>query len=162
MNNILAKEGIATLYTTIFITVPTTATTNIIIAKKLNTEIGMIYGISMDVDGKDNANNNLITLAQSALFYLTLKQGSSDFIDAMRMDKLVFNDAQATGNLSNPNRYLPVNIPGDFSLDTSFIVNPTSIITGVISLNLWYITKATQARLQKNGVMKINGAIPKC
>lgn len=157
MNKLLSEQGVATLFTTILITLPTSGSQNIPIAKQLPNQIGMIYGLSIDVGQKDPNNNNLITLAQSALLYITLKKGSANFIENMRMDKLLFNNADATGNLSNPNRYLPVNVPGDFDLDTSFLTNPTGITSGVVSLNLWYITKTTMQTLKASGVVKVNG-----
>jgi hypothetical protein len=92
--------------------------------------------------------------------FLTLRQGSSDFILQMRLSYFNFinnnGGLPTTPNLSNPYRYLPVNIPGTMSgqtisLDQSFYQNPTLIVSGIIKLNFWYLTPSNVKTLQERG-----------
>ena len=134
------------------------ATQQINIAQKLNTSIGLIYGISIDTQGVDPLNRALINDSDAANIYITLRQGSSDFLFQFRLSNFNFFVNNGGGNVSglNPYRFLPVNIPGigtgqSISLDQSYYNNPTLIAAGFIKLNLWYLTPSNVALLQQRG-----------
>lgn len=157
MYNLLYKNRLPVLHFPIYTSVVNTQQINI--AQKLNTSIGLIYGISIDTTGVDPTNRVLITDLQAAQLYLTLRQGTSDFLFQFRLSNFNFfnNIVAATSNL-NPYRYLPVNIPGigsgqSISLDQSYYNNPTGITTGVIKLNLWYLTPSNVQILEKRGAL---------
>lgn len=143
MEKLCRQYNIPTQFTNIVLTFPTTVQNKLTIPDKLQTNIGLIYGISIYTDTVTADNQTLITTTEAALLYLTLKKGSADFIDSTRLDDLLF---QFSGVPTLPaDKYLPVHIPAPFSLDQSFISNPTGIVapaapaTKAIQLNLWYI-----------------------
>ena len=135
----LTGLGVPSFRTTIYVQVPTTATTEIIIGKILPTQIGWIYGLSVYTDGKDAKNRDLPTTANAANLWLNFKQDATDFFQGIRFSEMNY---AATGQQPNDNqRYLPVGIPGTIDLSQSTILNPTGI-TGAnlyLSINMWYI-----------------------
>ena len=158
MYNLLYKNRLPVLHYPIYTQM--VATQQINIAQKLNTSIGLIYGISIDTQGVDPLNRALITDSDASNIYITLRQGSSDFLFQFRLNN--FNFFNITGgvagavNALNPYRYLPVNIPGigsgqSISLDQSYYNNPTLIAAGFIKLNLWYLTPSNVTLLQQRG-----------
>ena len=143
MKDICRKYNIPTQFSTIVLSFPTSAQAKLIIPDKLQTNIGLIYGLSIYCDTVTSDNQTLITTTEAGLLYLILKKGSADFIDQIRLDDLLF---QFSGVPTLPaDKYLPVHVPAPFSLDQSFIANPTGIVapaapgTKAIQLNLWYI-----------------------
>ena len=111
--------------------------------------------MSIYCDTVTEDNLPLISTANAQALYLNLKWGAADFIQNIRLDDMLFNFAGATG--LSPTRYLPVNVPKDFNLDQSRYINPTMIPGPLnISLNLWYISTLTYARMEKLGLVQVN------
>jgi len=65
--------------------------------------------------------------------FLNLKTGANTFFDQLRLDQMIFDPA-------SEKKYFPVNT-GRFSLDISFISNPTNISGVSVLLNFWYCPK---------------------
>lgn len=155
MYNLLYKHRLPVLHYPIYTTVVGTQTINI--AEKLNTSIGLIYGVSIDTQGVDPSNRALITDVDCNNLFLTLRQGSSNFLQDMRLNNFNFFNVGVLASVNtNPYRFLPVNIPGtmsgeSISLDQSFYSNPTLIAAGIIKLNFWYLTPANVKLLVKKG-----------
>ena len=148
------------LHFPIYTQIPVTPVTQKInITQVMPTQVGLIWGLSVDVEGVTPLNQALITQADATNLYLTLRQGSSDFVLDLRVINMNFINfvpavipAVAASNVLNPYRFLSVNIPGNISLDQSFYSNPTSLFSGAfIKLNLWYATWANLAELEKRG-----------
>jgi hypothetical protein len=139
MNRIEGK----TFLTTLNITVPTTAQLKFFVNQKIPTQIKVIYGLSVQVDGVDPDNAALITLANSSDMYLTIVQGSDIIIEDLRLSDAVYlPDPDGTGAIPFPERrFLPIWIEGNINLDKSYFRNPVSIVAGRILLNFWYIPK---------------------
>lgn len=151
LNPLLAKGYPALIYQQL-ITLPGVAVNNNIIGTKLQEQVGLIYGISININGVDPNNAAVINAADAARLYLVLKQGSSNFIDTYRLDNLVFVDS-ASNNWNNQTRFLPVNITDKISLDQSYITNPAGIVNKSIILNFHYITKNDYARVKASGLL---------
>lgn len=159
--------GIPSYRTTIFTPLPTGVTTEIQIAKQLPTQIGRIFGMSVYCDTVTPANQPLITTANATNLYLNLVHGATKFFEVTRLDDLNYNPAVATIAVQALEKWLPVNIPGDFDLSTSVYFNPTGIVSAVppaaptnIALNLWYISEAAYKTLVKKGMVLNNGLTP--
>lgn len=158
MKNILEKYAIPQL----FITIKTTcaATPQVQIGTTMPTQIGLIYGLSVTCAGTDDQGGTLITYAQTALLYLNLKRGSTNAIEALRLDKLVF----ANGNLNtvfpaSSERYLPMILPNTLSLDQSSYSNATSIASGVIMLDLWFLSNEMVDYLANKGAIDMDAVL---
>jgi hypothetical protein len=153
MEQLCRKYNIPTQFTNIIISFPISVQAKLVIPDKLQTNIGLIYGISIYTDTVTADNQTLITTTEAGLLYLVLKKGSADFIDSIRLDDLLF---QFSGVPTLPaEKYLNVHIPAPFSLDQSFIANPTGIVapappgTKAIQLNLWYINMNIWRMIEK-------------
>ncbi len=153
MYSLLIRNRLPVLHYPIYTQIPVAPITQKInITQVMPTQVGLIWGISVDVQGVTPLNQALITLADSQALYLTLRQGSSDFVLDLRLTNTVFTQDAAGVTALNPYRFLSVNIPGNISLDQSFYSNPTSIATGAfIKLNLWYCTWANLKYLESKG-----------
>lgn len=153
MQEILVKTGIPSYVTNIISPIPLSNQLQIPIAKTIPQQIGYIYGLTILTDTSDPQNNNLITLTQAQLLYLVLKDGPTEFFQQIRLDQMVFTPA-GFPNL-NPNNYMPVNIPGNFDLSTSYYQNPTGVVsvpdnpTTTIMLQLWFISTESYEWLMK-------------
>lgn len=149
MQELLIKQGIPTYIINIFTDLGAVAESPIQIGKQMPTNIGLIYGISVNVDGvqPDNASNAMITQDEASKIWLTLVAGSLSFLKYVKLDQLVFSSSTLG---DNQQRFLPVNIPNNFSLDLSQYFNPESIINKTISLQFWYIDKESYNRLVSN------------
>lgn len=160
----LIKLGIPSYVTQIFTDIPTNAELNIQIAKQLPTQIGRIYGLSIYTDTVTPDNKPLITTTDAMNLYINLKHGATDFFENIRLDDMLSN---FTGVPTLPSqKWLPVNIPGDFDLSTSSYINPTSIVSAaapaaatVIALNLWYISQKAYNTLEDQGLVLENGML---
>ena len=159
--DIIAKAGINTYFTSVTTPVPTAAQTNIQIAKTIPKQIGLIYGISTYTDTVDPGNNPFITTTDASNLYLFLKDGPTEFFERIRLDELIWTFA-GFPNI-NFRRFLPVNIFGTFDLSTSQYVNPTGIVSAappaaptVIRLNMWFISTASTAELMRKGFIEGN------
>ena len=112
--------------------------------------------MSIYADSVDPANNPDITSANSTNLFLNFKDGPTIFVDSLRLSDLNYNPAGFPN--VNPERYLPVNIPGNFDLSTSFYANPTGIVSAaapaaptVIQLELWFISTEAYKWLMSKG-----------
>lgn len=152
IGEIIARLGIPTLQTTIYTSITTEAT--IKLGAQLPENVGAIYGLAVDVGGKkkdSNATNN-ITWTESLNLFLTLKHGSTFFINGIRLDRLVY--VQGNSNMDNPLRYFPCLIPAPFALDESQYFNPTAIgTTPSVGLNLFYITPMHVQYMVQQGLL---------
>ncbi len=152
MKDILSRYCIPQLFTTIKTTIAATA--QVVIGTRMPTQIGLIYGISLTVAGFDDGNAALITYANTQALYLTLKQGSTNVLESMRLDKLVYTNAGLSSILpATDNRYLPMIIPNTISLDQSFYSNPTAISSGEVMLDIWYLTNDMVNYLNQKGAI---------
>ena len=154
--------GIPSYRTSILTPLPSGVTAEIQIAKQLPTQIGRIFGLSVYTDTVTPANQPLITSADATNLYINLKHGATEFYETTRLDDLNFNPAGVP--VLPADKWLPVNIPGDFDLSTSKYFNPTGIVSAAapaaptfIMLNLWYISTEAYKTLQSKGYVLVNG-----
>lgn len=152
ITKLLTQYRLPTLHYPIYTQIPAAATPQLRIAAKLPTQIGLIYGLSIDAETVGPQNQTLITTANANVLYMTLFQGSSAFILDMRLSNLIFNNSPGTTSANNSARYLEQVIPGTFSLDQSYYSNPAALTAGTIKLNLWYITRQNVNFLVKKKV----------
>ena len=165
MQSLLIRNRLPVLHYPIYTAIPPTpGQQRINITQIMPTQVGLIYGISIDTNGVTPNNVPLITTQNSADLYLTLRQGSSDFILDLRLINALFIETATVlpggaVQIENPYRFLSVNIPGDISLDQSYYSNPTTIVPGLgapglfIKLNLWYCTWANLKYLESKGAI---------
>lgn len=154
----LVTYGLNTYRTTIFIPIPTGAQVEIQLPKQTPTNIGRIFGLSIYADTVAPDNSPLITTAQAQLLYLTFKDASTEFWEKVRLDDLLFNFAGVP--TPSGERFYDVNLPGQFDLSTSFITNPTGIISAAapaaptqIALNVHYISRQSYHKLLNAGIV---------
>jgi len=143
--SLILKYGLPSYLTNIISPVPVTAQVSIQIAKKLPTQIGRIYGLSIYTDTVAPDASPLITTTDAQVLYLNLVDGATKFYSPVRLDEMNFNFAGVPTPGESP-RYMPVNLPR-FDLSTSEFINPTGIISApapavatVILLNFHYIS----------------------
>ena len=144
------RLGIPTYVQALSIDITTKQTINF--PKNLPEQIGWIYGINTWVDGKTVDNAALITEANAILLWLTLVAGQTQFINPIRVDDLIFDQANGCDQ-----RYMPINIPAQISLDQCFITNPTAIASGVFIFNMRYIDMKSYNYLVSEGLLRVNG-----
>ena len=162
MLDLLYKWRLPLLQETIETVVPNpTAQTQIQITQTMPTQIGLIIGLSVDTGTVANSSpsgRTLITATQADLFYLKMKQGQSDYLNAVRVSTLVYK--LGAGNIiTNPYNMMPLNIPATVvSLDKSVYLNPTNFTAANTSilLNLWYITIDNVNYLVEKGALAPN------
>lgn len=154
--------GIPSYRTQIVTPIPTGITQEIQIAKQLPTQIGRIFGMSVYTDTVTPGNLPLITTADATNLYINIVHGATTFFENTRLDDLNFNPAGVP--VLPADKWLPVNIPGDFDLSTSKYLNPTGIVSAAapaaatqIWLNLWYISEQSYKTLQARGFVLVNG-----
>lgn len=153
--NQMFRLGIPTYVQSIFSTVA--ATPSIDIAKQMPTQIGWIYGLSIYVDGVSPDNFALITLADAQSLFLLLKQGKENIVEVLRLDEFLFTSTQ---NIGCDERFYRINIWADnLSFDQSKYLNPTNIASGVIMLQLHYISIEDRDYLRSIGYLGIDGKI---
>jgi hypothetical protein len=144
----LFKLGIPTYIQTI--TVDITSQNELKIADTVPLQMGWIYGLNTYADTVDPDNTDLISTADASNLYLKIVQGDRNFVNAIRIDDLLFPSATQSG------RYMEVNIPGTISIDQSLILNPTGITEGRLLLMLryvaiWDLEKLIAENLFRNG-----------
>jgi len=120
-----------------------------ILGGTLQTDIGLIFGLSVYADSVDPSNIQLITTTQATQLYLNVITGGKNYIPALRLDDLL--NVYAGSPIVQNEIYRKVNIPyWAFDLNTSTISNPTLIggATGGVAsgpevwINLYYIPKS--------------------
>ncbi len=146
-HSLLIKYGIPTYFVPIYTDLPATNQLQIDISAQLQTQIGRIYGFSLDTDTVSPANKQLISVNDAMNIYLSLKWGSSYFIQEIRLDNMIYNITPGSTSMLPGERFLPVNVPNDFSLDQSIYINPTGVVGKTIKLNAWYISKISYNQL---------------
>lgn len=153
----LFKLGIPTYRMPIYVPFGTSPELTIQLPKELPSQIGWIYGLSTLTDNVTPDNQPVISFAQAVNLFLYLKSGQSTFIEAIRIDELMFLSATGVNW-----RYYPVNIPSSISLDQSYIQNPTGIVAVTklfLTLNLHYIDLKTYNYLVQTGKLLQNGQL---
>lgn len=157
MLDLLYKWRLPLLQETIETVIPNpTAQAQIQITQTMPTQIGLILGLSVETGAAGQvspANRALLTPVQASLIYLQMKQGQSDFLNAVRLDNFIFK-TEAVFN--NPYNFQPLNIPATMiSLDKSVYLNPTAFTAAntAIVLNLWYLTIDNVDYLVKKGAI---------
>lgn len=153
MQELLLKTGIPSYVTNIISPIPTTNQLQIPIAKTIPQQIGYIYGITFLTDTEDPNDDTMITFAQAQQLFLVFKDGPTEFFQQIRLDQAVLPLA-GFPNLNN-RPYLPVNIPGNFDLSTSYFQNPTGIVSvdtiTTIFMQLWFISTESYKFLMDKG-----------
>jgi hypothetical protein len=158
MHQMLLKLGIPTYSDTYYTQL--TGATPTKIGQTMPSVIGLIYGLSVDVNGTTPQNNtfNCITPNQSTQLWLQLKIGAALYVDNFRLDRLVFSDGGT--NFQNPNRYFPVMVPSETDLKESTFYNPNSIGSGgtpiYVPLTVHYIDKPSYAHMLQKGYLYAN------
>lgn len=153
----LLQYGLASYRVTLFISIPTTPEAEIPLPKQMPQNIGRIFGLSTYADTVTPANSTLITTSESQLLYFTFKDAATEFFINVRFDDLLYNFAGVP--TPSGQKFLPVNLPGQFDLSNSFISNPTLIVTPaapatkVIALTFHYISQKSYQLLLKGGYM---------
>lgn len=129
------------------------------IAESMPNQIGWIYGLSVYTDSVTPENVAQITMANSRALYLNLKDAATDFFETIRLDELNYQSNAVGVPANNNERYTPVGIPGSIDLSQSYYFNPTIITSGVIMLNLWYISDRSYSQLVNGKIIKKDGRI---
>lgn len=124
------------------------------LAAQMQKSIGRIYGMSIDCDTVGTNAVPLITSANAMSLYITFVKGTDNYFGPLRLDNLNFNPI-GVPNLP-AEKYFHVNIPGEIDLDASFYSNPTLIAAVNVSLNFYYIDKATYAHMIKEKLVLQN------
>jgi hypothetical protein len=111
----------------------------------LPTDIGLIYGFSLDTDAPDAATNPQITTTDASNLYLTVAMGAQLFLQQIRLDKML--QVFAGVPVIQPRPYMPVFLKfTSFNLNDSFYNNPTAIgapsspVIPEINLMLWVLS----------------------
>lgn len=158
MRDLLFKWAIPTYVTTITTAIPVNGQLKIEIGKKLPDQIGLIFGMAIYADTVDEANNPLITTANAQALYINLTDGPTQFFETIRLSDML-NEFAGTP-VVKAEKYLPVNIPGNFDLSKSNYINPGLIVSAappalptVIKLELWFVSTAAYVFLMKKGVV---------
>lgn len=156
--DILVKYGIDSYRMSIYTPIPSTAEQQIPISKQIPQQVGLIFGLSTYTDTVTPANQNLITTTNAGNLYLTFKDGPTEFFQPIRLNEMIY-DFIGFPN-TNQDRYMPVNINGNFDMSTSYYANPTNIVAGetnpFIALNLWYISTNSYVWLMENKIIEQN------
>jgi len=159
MREILFKAGIPTYVTSIITPIPTAVQVTLPIAKTIPQQIGLIFGLSIYADTVDPSNNPLITTANAQSLYMVLKDGPTDFFQPVRLSDMLQEFAGVP--VIRNEKYLPVNIPGNFDLSTSSYLNPTGIVSAVapalatvIMLDIWFISTEAYIWMMKKGFVE--------
>lgn len=158
MLKLLQKAGVPSYVTTIITPIPTAQQLTIPIAKTIPQQVGLIFGMSIYADTVDPSNNPLITTANAQALYMVLKDGPTEFFQQVRLSDMLQEFAGTP--IVRPEKFMPVNIFGNFDLSTSSYVNPGLIVSApvpaqptVIMLDLWFIsTEAYKWMMSKNYV----------
>jgi len=103
------------------------------IGARMPTQIFFVFGLVNYVGGVTADNVAIIVPGNEDNLWLTLKMGSNDRIERIRLSDATFNAAA-------DRKYLNLNFPGAIDLDQSFIENPTGIVA-TVALGLWYLPK---------------------
>jgi hypothetical protein len=145
MMDLIQKAGVPSYVTSIITPLPTNGQLTIPIAKTIPQQVGLIFGMAIDADTVDPANNPLITTANAQALYMVLKDGPTEFFQTIRLSDML--NEFAGSPVIRDKKYMPVNILGNFDLSTSFYNNPGLIVSApvpalptVIKLNLWFIS----------------------
>jgi len=160
IEELLFKVGIPTYKTNLITEITATNTVNL--GQQAPTNIGWIYGISLNVAGTSattNANGQtLVTLLQAANLWLNLKIGTNVFIQNTRLSNFVYQQPNVTR--TQEKNYVPVSIPLDLDWKQSQIVNPTLMSAVFVDFDFWYIDKQSYANLLKSGALWQTGNKP--
>jgi len=131
-------------------------TRQINIGARMPTQIFFVYGAVTYLGGVTPQNQNIIVPGNEDNLYVTLKAGSNDRIERIRLNDLVFN-------ANSEKKYLKLMFPGAIDLDQSFILNPTLLNNLTVVLGLWYLPKGPDTidlanRMESNDAQVRNGA----
>lgn len=160
IQDILFAHGIPTYTMSLNVTIPLDNEAQLLIGKQIPQQVGLIFGMFTYTDTVSPSNNPLITAADASSLYLVLKDGPTEFFQPMRLDSLIFTVAGFPS--INDRRYMDVLLPGTFDLSTSYISNPTGIVSDpeekatVIMLGLWYISTESYLYLINKGIIDEN------
>ena len=124
------------------------------IGGELQTDIGVIYGLSSYTDGVAFDGSTLITTAQAETLFLNIKKGKIFTVQNLKLSDL--QNEFAGSPLIRTDKYTPMIIyREDFDLSSSQIINPTLIPNGsaVIILNFWYIDVEDLQMLEAHGLI---------
>lgn len=132
------------------------------IGDTMEVTVGWVYGLSVNVEGTQpqNAGNANIVSADALKLFLNLKYGSSIYVNSLRLNHLCFDNLQVPANpqFNSDQKYFPVNIPVATDLKQSYYDNPTLLTSAKwVSLNMFYIDKATYLDLLKEKVLLASG-----
>jgi hypothetical protein len=152
IQSILFKMGIGTWVIDIVTQLPAPASAKFDVGKNLPGNVGFIYGLSIYADGLDQDSNALITTTQAQNLFLTLQDGSTQFLEGIRLDDML-NDYAGTV-VVNPNKFMPVAIPA-FDLSKSFYQNPNGYTGSYIRLKLFFVQKQDWVHVAK--ILNIKG-----
>lgn len=159
MMDTLFQWGITSYVLGIETSISTANQRNIPIAKQIEQPVGLIFGFSIQTDTVTPANDPLITTANAENLYLNLKDGNAEFFMPVRLDQMIFNFSGFPN--TNEDRFMRVNIKGNFDLSTSYYSNPTGIVSvedeiTTILLQMWYISTESYLFLIEKGVVVEN------
>lgn len=157
IEELLFKVGIPTYKTNLETEI--TAVKEIELGQNAPTNIGWIYGISVNCEGTSpDTSKNLITLANAKDLWVNFKIGSSVFIQTWRLSELVFTIGGTAR--TQPMNYQPCSIPLELDWKQSTIENPTLITGKYVVFNLWYIDVPGYNALMRSGVIWKTGNKP--
>jgi len=112
-----------------------------VLGGNMQTDVGLIIGMSLWADSVGPANEALITTTQAMNLYLSILTGGKKFIPDLRLDDLlnVYNGSPvASGKL-----WTEFNLPWwAMDFQTSSIINPLLLEGPVVWINLFYIPKS--------------------
>lgn len=145
----LFQLGIGTWETEFITSAPANPTTgagspNFEVGKNLPTDVGFIYGLSMDADAIGNDGLPLPTTSQAQNMYIRLKDGGTEFMEPFKLSDLL--NELAGSPAVRIKRYMDVAIPR-FDLSKSEYVNPLLYTGFNLHLRFWYINTADWAKV---------------
>lgn len=149
IEELLFKVGVPT-YKTNLIT-PLTAANEINLGQQAPTNIGWIYGISLNVGGTDFQGNTLISLADAGNLWLNLKIQTNVFTQTLRLSNYVYQ--QPNVPRTQERNYMPVSIPLELDWKQSTILNPTNIASGTVFFDFYYIDIPSYTNLLNSGTL---------
>lgn len=142
----LFQLGVTTFMTDVITPIPTPGQTTFQIGKVLSEDIGYIYGISSYADTVDELGISLPSTTQMQNLWFGGQNGSTQFIQYMRMDDFL-NVFSGTPEVRD-SHYRRVSIPY-FDISKSEFKNPTNIAGPInIHLKMWYIQKNVWAKIK--------------
>ncbi len=149
------RNGILTFKTQYTVDLPSAAKAQVQLTGNIPTNIGFLFGISVLCGGTaPDAASTLPTIVQCRQLYLTLKLGTEDQYENLRLDNLVMIDPTAAPTWKDSKQYFPITGPDKYDMKKSYVSNPASLTSIALIFDLWYITYTSYEYCLENNILK--------